>query len=344
MKSLLIYGLSTLVLSSVSVFIVRQLAYKYGWVDAPKKDRWHKEPRALFGGIGIFAAYFLSSLICLIRYSDSSVSLLPFIVLISGGSGSFLLGLIDDIYSIKPITKIVGQIIVSSLFIFFVGSFQVTQWQIVNVFITYFWFLGIINAINLLDNMDGLACGIVFICSFVFLCLSLILGHSLADIHVIINLIFLMSVLGFYFFNKNPASIFMGDAGSFFLGYNLAALPIILYTISLNNLYMGYSSVITLLIPATIMAIPIFDTTLVTITRKFSGRAVSKGGKDHSSHRLVGLGFSEKSSVYILYIFSLIGGLLGIFMTIYPKFALIIFAFCFIFLAFFGIYLSKKMY
>lgn len=340
MNILITYGISSLLTSILCVYLVRYLSRKFGWLAPISKDRWHKEPRALFGGVAIFFSFMVFGLIAIFKSQESVTATIPYIILFVGSTGCFLLGLFDDIYHFKPSTKIIGQIVFSSLFIIFGGSFQVSSWEIINILLSYFWFLGIINAINLLDNMDGLSSGVTIICSMILLCLMIISGHHYSQLPMIINIIFIMSVLGFWFFNKHPASIFMGDSGSLFLGYTLAALPTIPNFIT-HDTNIGYSSILTLLIPVTILAIPVFDTTLVALTRKFSGRAMSQGGKDHSSHRLVGLGFSEKTSVLILYALSLIGGITAILMVHYQDTAIFIFALYVVFMIVIGLYLGK---
>ncbi|OVE81893.1 hypothetical protein BVY03_02450 [bacterium K02(2017)] len=312
---------------------------------APSQDRWHKQPKALYGGIGIYIAFIIMGVIAVLNSPIKMNSLIPYAIFFIGATGCFLLGLLDDILLFKPTTKIVGQIACASLFILLGGSFNVSEWPLLNILVSYFWFLGIINAINLLDNMDGLASGVTIICSIILLSLNTISGHELNSLPIIINGIFIMSVIGFWLFNRHPASIFMGDAGSLFLGYTLAVMPIIHSNASLYSSTIGLSSIFSLLIPVTVLAIPVFDTTLVTITRKFSGRAISQGGKDHSSHRLVGLGFSEKASVNILYGLSIVGGLTAILMALYEDSGIFIFTSYVVFLLVIGIYLGKlKVY
>src|SRR2546430_1542017 len=170
--------------------------------------------------------------------------------------------------------------------------------------ITIFWLIGITNAINLLDNMDGLATGIAAIASG-FLTLNFIAANQTTE--ALMLGVFAAALIGFLIYNSNPASIFMGDSGSMFIGFFLASS-------SLINLAGGRSRafVPVLAVPILVLFIPIFDTTFVTILRKLSGRAASQGGRDHTSHRLVALGLSEKRAVMLLYGLAALSGLLAV--------------------------------
>jgi UDP-GlcNAc:undecaprenyl-phosphate GlcNAc-1-phosphate transferase len=172
------------------------------------------------------------------------------------------------------------------------------------VALTIFWLIGITNAVNLLDNMDGLAPGIALIASS-FLAIGFLNANLTTE--ALMLMIFAGVLLGFLVYNSNPASIFMGDSGSMFVGFFLASSALV-------NLTGGRSrSLVPILaVPILILFIPIFDTTFVTILRKFSGRAASRGGRDHTSHRLVALGMSERSAVWMLYGFAGLAGVLAL--------------------------------
>ncbi len=335
------FGFVAFNLSLLAVWFTRNLSRKQGWVASPRADRWHSTPTALYGGVGIFFSFSITNLFIYFFYKPI-IHYSFFLVLFLGGSGSFLLGFIDDLYHLKPVSKLVGEIALSTLFIIMGGTFEISSSNTINILLTYFWFIGIINAINFLDNMDGLASGVSIISSLSLLSLMVINGSKLAtDPMLLIIFIFIMSILGFLVFNFSPASIFMGDMGSLFLGYTLAALTI---PHSFNHYgdQANYSSLLSLFLPVVILGIPIFDTTLVTVSRIFSGRGVTRGGCDHSSHRLVGLGFSEKLSVLILYILTSIGGLTAILMTLFHETSLLLFGIYIVFLIIIGIYLGKK--
>jgi UDP-GlcNAc:undecaprenyl-phosphate GlcNAc-1-phosphate transferase len=167
-----------------------------------------------------------------------------------------------------------------------------------------FWLIGITNAINLLDNMDGLASGIAIIAAG-FLALSFVNTGQFNE--ALIMLMFAGALLGFLIYNSNPASIFMGDCGSMFVGFFLASSALINLTGGRTRSFLPV-----LTVPILVLFIPIFDTTFVTVLRKLSGRAASQGGRDHTSHRLVALGMSERHAVWMLYGFAALSGVLAI--------------------------------
>jgi UDP-GlcNAc:undecaprenyl-phosphate GlcNAc-1-phosphate transferase len=311
LKNNFVVGLIAFVTAIILTYAVREFAHKYGFVAKPKSDRWHKRPTAMLGGVAIFLA---TTIVSLIFAEHSAASLI-----ILGSSGFlFLVGLIDDIRYIKPYQKLFGQIIgvaiiVSGGFALWSGdtgemhSVLVPLWtnsQILNILITSFWLVGITNAINLLDNMDGLAAGISAIAA-----ISLALGFAASGqaAEVLLISVFIGALLGFLVFNFNPASIFMGDCGSMFVGFFLASSVLLTQVGGRSR-----GLLLVLAVPALILFVPIFDTTFVTILRKLWGRKASQGGRDHTSHRLVALGLSERAAVLMLYGFAILAGALSL--------------------------------
>lgn len=277
--------------------LVRKFAVSRGYVAAPKSDRWHKRPTAMLGGVSIY----LTTLLMFFIFVETTMASM---VILAGSSFLFLVGILDDFLQIKPYQKLIGQLIGVSIVVGFGLSLPWTDSDILNILITAFWLIGITNAINLLDNMDGLAAGISAIAAFV---LALGFAASGQPNEVVLVSVFVGALLGFLVFNFNPASIFMGDGGSMFVGFFLAS------TVLLNDVAGRSRSVISILaVPALILFVPIFDTTFVTILRKLWGRKASQGGRDHTSHRLVALGLSERAAVLMLYGFALLAGLLSL--------------------------------
>jgi len=225
-------------------------------------------------------------------------------VVVGAASFLFFVGLIDDWLHVKPYQKLIGQVIGAAIVVNYGLVLPWTRSLPVNMVITIFWLIGITNAINLLDNMDGLATGIAATAS-CFLTFNFLTGNQTTE--AIMMAVFAGALLGFLIYNSNPASIFMGDSGSMFIGFFLASS-------SLINLAGGRSRafVPVLAVPILVLFIPIFDTTFVTILRKLSGRAASQGGRDHTSHRLVALGLSEKRAVLMLYGLAALSGLLAV--------------------------------
>jgi UDP-GlcNAc:undecaprenyl-phosphate GlcNAc-1-phosphate transferase len=167
-----------------------------------------------------------------------------------------------------------------------------------------FWLIAITNAINLLDNMDGLASGIAIIAAG-FLALSFVNTGQYVDALILLS--FAAALLGFLVYNSNPASIFMGDCGSMFVGFFLASSALVNVSGGRSRSFLPV-----LAVPILVLFIPIFDTTFVTVLRKLSGRAASQGGRDHTSHRLVALGMSERHAVWMLYGFAALSGILAV--------------------------------
>lgn len=272
-----------------------RVARLMGWVAKPKVDRWHSFPTALMGGIPIFLAVLVSiSMVCCDQ--------VPWFVLV-GCILMFLTGLIDDLYNLPPVVKLIAQLVASALPIFNNHLFGSQLPIIVSIPITFIWMVGITNSFNLLDNMDGLSGGIAVISS-AFIGIIFIWNDNILYATMMISIT--GACLGFLLYNFNPAKIFMGDSGSLFLGYSIASFLLILQ----NNL-ISTSVLSIILIPLCVLAIPIFDTTLVTILRTMAGRSVTVGGKDHSSHRMVYLGLSEKQTVMALYGISMLFGAIG---------------------------------
>ena len=277
--------------------LVRALARRYGIIAKPKTDRWHKKPTAMLGGVAIWLSVVLTIefLIPATTYS---------LVLLQASSFLFLVGLVDDLIHIKPYQKLIGQILGSAFVVYYGLTLPWTPFVMVNMALAIFWLIGITNAINLLDNMDGLASGIAIIAA-TFLAISFINTGQYAE--ALMTAAFAVALLGFLVYNSNPASIFMGDCGSMFVGFFLASSALV-------NVSGGRSRSLlpVLAVPILVLFIPIFDTTFVTVLRKLSGRAASQGGRDHTSHRLVALGMSERRAVMMLYAFAALSGLLAL--------------------------------
>jgi UDP-GlcNAc:undecaprenyl-phosphate GlcNAc-1-phosphate transferase len=277
--------------------LVRLLARRIGMVAKPKTDRWHKKPTAMLGGVAIWISVVIAYFAFIPRTPHG-------LVIIAASTFLFLVGLVDDFLHTKPYQKLIGQVMGSAFVIYYGMSLPWTSYSALNVAITIFWLIGVTNAVNLLDNMDGLATGIAVIASG-FLALSFLSTDQLTEALMLMT--FAGALLGFLVYNSNPASIFMGDSGSMFIGFFLASSALV-------NVSGGRSRSLlpVLAVPILVLFIPIFDTTFVTILRKFSGRAASRGGRDHTSHRLVALGMSERHAVWMLYGFAALSGVLAL--------------------------------
>jgi UDP-GlcNAc:undecaprenyl-phosphate GlcNAc-1-phosphate transferase len=281
---------------------VRVLSYKTNQLVIPRPDRWHRKPTPILGGVGIFIA-FIATIAVVIITNHVQVYLLHQWSLFVGILLMFSVGLYDDIKKIKPPTKLAFQILAATIVIFF-GDYTINffRWPIANILLTIFWLVGITNAMNLLDNMDGLAGGVAFIASG-FLSIFFINTGNI-DL-LLVSLALAGSILGFLIFNFPPAKLFMGDSGSMVLGFSLASLAVAQRS-QASNIFaiMG--------VPILIFLLPIVDTALVTITRILRGQSPALGGTDHTSHRLIAFGLSERQALLVLYGIAIISGIAAI--------------------------------
>jgi|ERR1051326_1925004 UDP-GlcNAc:undecaprenyl-phosphate GlcNAc-1-phosphate transferase len=339
--------------SFVGTAAMRLIAPQLGWISQPRKDRWHSKPTALAGGLGCFPAFaagsayiFLVNFLQTVRAGRAAIfenrPAFLSVALLTGATMMFFVGLIDDRWNLKPATKLALQLVAASLFIFVGGIFPISQSPLLNAVMTYFWFVGITNAINMLDNMDGLASGVVIIAAATLISLG---WRSDPPVPIVVSVgaVLVATMFGFWWHNRCPAAIFMGDSGSLFVGYTLAALAV---PSPLNGFFGlnrtgAFVPVLAVLIPITVLAVPIFDTTLVTVTRRLRARPVTEGGRDHSSHRLVGLGLSEKKAVSVLYLLSGFGGAIAVLMRYFSDQSLPLLGFFTLVLIFTGIYLGR---
>lgn len=277
---------------------VGALARCVGAVAKPKADRWHTRPTPMMGGVAIVFAVIIPLLLFLPASRET-------IILITASVALSVLGLVDDFLRIKPYQKLIGQLLAAGVVIYFGLFLPWTSSYAVNVAITVFWLVGITNAVNMLDNMDGLAAGVSAIAA-LFLGLNFYTNQQWTAALMLLG--FAAALIGFLVHNHHPASIFMGDVGSMFVGFFLACSGLVNQEVGGRS----RSLAAVLAVPVLVMVVPIFDTTLVTLMRKIAGRAASQGGRDHTSHRLVALGLSERVAVWMLYSFAIAAGLLAL--------------------------------
>jgi UDP-GlcNAc:undecaprenyl-phosphate GlcNAc-1-phosphate transferase len=322
-------------LSAALTPLMRRVAAKRGWVATPREDRWHKAPTALMGGVAIFAAFLLTlATTTLVSPAGTLSRYLPLLV---GATLAFLLGLVDDILRLSPQTKLVGQLITAALLVFFGFKIDWFTSYTLNILVSIFWLVAITNAFNLLDNMDGLAAGIAFIsCAFLTLINVIGLSYGPANGQVLMLAPIMGALLGFLLYNLHPATIFMGDSGSLFIGLLLAGLT------TKQQVLHSTQVLPIIMVPFLILFIPIMDTGLVSVTRTWFTRSIARGGKDHSSHRLVAIGLPQRTAVLTLYGFSTAGGIVALVGALFraPVFFVCLVVFLLVSL-FFWIYLGR---
>jgi len=276
----------------VFVRAVRSLAWRFEWIAVPKSDRWHARPTALMGGVAIWGAIgcgMTMSIAAGLVGREWSVFI--------AASMLCALGAIDDRIRIKPATKVVAQLVAASIVIAFGYQTRLFGEPVLNLAASFFWIVAITNAVNLLDNMDGLAAGVVLIAA---VYLGFIQGDASGPVAAALCFSLVGALAAFLVYNFNPASIFMGDSGSMLIGFLLAVLS--LSTAEASNVLSFVA------VPTVLLLVPILDTTLVTVTRILRGRSIAEGGRDHTSHRLVKLGLSEREAVAALWFLAVVAG------------------------------------
>jgi UDP-GlcNAc:undecaprenyl-phosphate/decaprenyl-phosphate GlcNAc-1-phosphate transferase len=319
-RSTVVFALAfgaSLALTATTVLLGRRL----GWVVQPREDRWSKRPVVKFGGIAILLAFLIVGDGPLSHYRD--------IVGLTVAMG--LLGLLDDLFGLRPLYKLLAQAALAGLAVAIGVMYMPFPQHGVNVAFTVFWLVAITNAFNLLDNMDGLAAGVALIS-----CVNLaFLVNSPSDPLALLVLAMGGALLGFLIFNFNPARIFMGDTGSLMIGFFLACTAVL----SAQRIT---STASVIAVPAMVLFLPIFDMALVSVTRRLNGRAISAGAKDHSSHRLVLLGISERQAVLLLYAIAAGGGAIAYgWRTYLPQMGPGVLILFLLFAVFFWLYLAR---
>lgn len=296
--------------------LVIRVAKKYNLVDPPSKRDIHIKPTPRFGGIAIYISFFLPFSLALFYDTDVLDLLVPdrrIICLVLGASLMFGLGLWDDFKRLKPRIKFSIQFI--SALLACLGGIQVNvlslPWSAGSIALGWFslpatvlWFLLVINAINLIDGLDGLAAGVTFFTSLVLLVLCItnenfLVAMGFASLGG--------AALGFLRYNFNPASIFMGDSGSYFLGYALAALSIFGAVKS--------QATVAIMIPVIALGVPLMDTLLAPIRRFVLGKRMFKPDTGHFHHRLLQLGLTQRRAVILIYVITVCMGVVVLFMV-----------------------------
>jgi UDP-GlcNAc:undecaprenyl-phosphate GlcNAc-1-phosphate transferase len=293
MSTLILIFASALLFAVSATPGARWLALKLGIVDEPAARKVHTNPIPRFGGIAMYGAVVIALLVFRERFGFNQL-----VSILLGATWVSLLGAVDDRWGVRPVLKLTGQVVGAVILIIAGVQVQFLSSDVLNWTVTIIWVVGLTNAINFLDNMDGLSGGIAAIASAFFLLLAVQNGQYLVGV---LSAALLGASFGFLVYNFNPATIFMGDTGSLFLGFMLAAAGIKLR-------FPNNDDAITWMVPVLVLGVPIFDTSLVVFSRIRRGTHPATPGKDHTSHRLVRMGFTQREAVMLLY---LVGGMLG---------------------------------
>lgn len=276
--------------------IVKDIAFHVGALDIPNKRKIHTKPMPRLGGLSIFFGFLLGYML----YGTHSAQMNSILI------GSFVIvltGIFDDIKPLKPSVKFAGQLVAACILVFY-GNFvmsNITAFGLeinfgpLSYLLTLFFILGCINCINLMDGLDGLASGISSIYFLTIGIIAVIRGSVGLD--YVLTFVMLGATLGFLVHNFNPASIFMGDSGSMFLGFIIATIALL----GFKNVTMT-----SLIIPLLILAIPILDTLFAIIRRSLKGESISTPDKFHIHHQLLNRNFTQRQTVLIIYAIDLL--------------------------------------
>ena len=298
------------ILSLITTPVVRSLAFRVGAVDVPKASRrMHSRPIPRMGGLAIFLGFLLSTLVFLPLNEELRGMLLGSVIIV-------ILGIFDDIYALPAKPKFLVQILAalvaatSGNCVEFLSNPNIFSsepyWELgwFSIPFSVLWIVGITNAVNLIDGLDGLACGVSTISASTLLVIALIVAEPEV---AILTAALTGACLGFLPYNLNPAKIFMGDTGSTFLGFILA-------TVSIQGLF-KFHMIISFAVPFLMLGLPIFDTCFAILRRVAKGQSPMSPDRGHIHHRLIDMGFTQKQAVAVLYVISAILGLSAVVLT-----------------------------
>lgn len=304
MNTYILIFILSLCLSLLLTPVVRRFCERYGWLDVPRDQRRvHRKATPRLGGVAVVASM-LTALLALQLVSNSVTWSLwaeraRLFVALAPAAIIFLVGVYDDMYGISPRVKFAAQGLAASLFFALGGRIEILSVSFagavklpvaVSFVVTVIWIVAVTNAFNLIDGIDGLAAGAGLFAALVMIAVSIVTGHSFVTV---IALAMAGALIGFLRYNFNPASIFLGDSGSLFIGFTLA-------TLSVQGTQKA-STVVALAIPLLAFGLPIIDTSLALLRRFASGRPLFEGDKEHIHHKLLARGWSQRRVVLVLY-------------------------------------------
>ena len=300
---ILLFCLS-LVFSLVLTPVVRYVCERYGWLDVPRDQRRvHRRATPRLGGVAVVAAVLLA--LAMLQFVDNQVTWSLWaersrlFVALAPAVLVFLVGVYDDLHGVSPRVKFAAQGLAASLFFALGGRIEILSLSFagavklpmaISFVLTVGWIVAITNAFNLIDGIDGLAAGAALFAAFVMITVSAVTGHSFVTV---IAFAMAGALIGFLRYNFNPASIFLGDSGSLFLGFALA-------TLSVQGTQKA-STAVAVAIPMLAFGLPILDTSLALFRRFASGRPLFEGDKEHIHHKLLARGWSQRRVVLVLY-------------------------------------------
>lgn len=306
MQSYIYAFITAIILSILSTPLVISLAKKIGAVDKPNYRKIHTKSIPRLGGFAIYCSFIISTLIHFKYLSNHTKGLLLGSLII------VICGILDDIKELNYKTKLIFQVIATLILIVFdvsikkVSMLSIDGASYINlgwfsIPITLLWVIGVTNAMNLIDGLDGLACGLASISSMFLFVIFTLTGNTAMALMVII---LAGACIGFLPYNFNPAKIFMGDTGSMFLGFILAGMSI--------QGTVKYATTIILIVPLLIIGLPLYDTIVTMLRRFMQGNAIMSPDKQHFHHRMLELGLNQKQVAFISYFINIVLGLLSL--------------------------------
>ena len=301
MRTIILIFLVALTVTGFSTPWVKRVALSLGFVDAPSKRKLHIEPIPLLGGVAIFGGA-VAVLAIYFGYRGNT----DILAVLLASTIIAAVGLIDDRIPLPATVKFGGQLIAFAIVAYFGIRVRLNLPLFANYGLTFIWFAIITNAVNFLDNMDGLCAGVAGVASAFIVVLASLSGQLL--IAPMAAAIF-GACLGFLRYNFKPARIFMGDAGSLFLGFLLAVM-------AMQLRFPNNSKFVTWMVPLFILGVPLFDLSLVIVSRLRRGvNPLTTAGKDHTSHRLVRMGYTQREAVLMIYLLGCAVGMTAILVT-----------------------------
>ncbi len=285
--------------------LIRKIALKYKIVDYPDTAvKTHRQPVAYLGGLTIYFGFIISMLILSLTPFFSSFPLKSLVGILIGGTLIMLLGLYDDLMGLSFTTKFFWQIVAAIILIFFDVRIQFISPSYISIFFTLLWVVGITNAFNIIDIMDGLSCGVAVIASLALCFITLPTEQFYVNFA---SLALAGSGIAFLNYNLRLGNIFMGDTGSLFIGFILASISMGTSYTKINN--------IALFAPLLILGLPIYDTILVMYFRFRQGKPIFKGSLDHFALRMEKLGLSRRQVVLLSYLYTILLSSAALFST-----------------------------
>ena len=265
----------------------------------PHAVRWSSQTKPPIGGLGFYAVFLVVVIFYFFFPYDATFEVSSTVLaLFAVASVGFIVGLIDDAYTTPPFFKFVGQLVCSAILLALGVVIPLTESWFINALLTTFWVVGIMNSVNMLDNMDGITASVsVVICIGALMILSFIGSVYSFDYFSILGV--MAALLGFLYFNWHPAKAYMGDSGSQFLGAFLACIGI-LFMWQFKGTETGFFSLKQFLIPVALFLMPIIDTTTVVFRRKARGQSPLVGGRDHTTHHLAYYGLSDRAVASVM--------------------------------------------